>query len=297
MFTYLENLAGSNKPLRRLLPLAVIAALIWAWALWPRTSALRVTFLDVRQGDCALIQTPGGKTVLIDAGGGGGYDVGSRVVAPFLRRNGIRDLDLVVMTHPHEDHIGGMPGVLENEGVERIMDCGVAGKSEAYDEVTKAARERGIGYIHAHRGQRVSFPDGVTMDVLSPGNEPLGGESDLNDNSVVLRLKYRDVSFIFAGDAGSDEEEDILRNCRDLRSTALKVAHHGSNSATSELWLRAVRPRVAIISVGRNNQFHLPSPSTLSRLAAVGARVFRTDRDGGITVTTDGTKMDVATTR
>ncbi|MDO8684915.1 MAG: MBL fold metallo-hydrolase [Armatimonadota bacterium] len=280
---------------RRFLLAAVIAAiLIWVWAFWPRQPVLTITFLDVHQGDCAVIRTPSGKTVLIDAGGAGNYDVGSRVVAPFLRRNGIRTLDLVVMTHPHQDHIGGMYGVLKNVNARAVLDSGAPHASESYERTLRLIKQKSIRYRLARRGQKISFPDGVKIDVLHPGDEEM---PDLNNRSVVLRMTYGSASFLFTGDAEHEAEDDMLKNCGRVRSTVLKVGHHGSAQATTEPWLKAVKPSIAVISVGRSNQFGHPAFETLQRLTDSSARILRTDRDGAVTITTDGKRLHVTTTR
>jgi len=290
---------------RLLAALAIAAVLVWTWALWPRQPVLTVTFLDVRQGDCAVILTPSGRSVLVDAGTGGeasnGYDVGSRVVTPFLRSRGIRTLDLAVMTHPHEDHIGGFRGVLRTVGVRTTLDCGIPHSSDVYRDTMRLIERRSTRYVRARRGQRIVLPDGVKIEILNP-DFPLspGGDaddSDINNQSVVLRLSFGRASFLFTGDAEREAEEDILGECRGVRSTVLKVSHHGSAEGTSDLWLRAVRPRIAVISVGKFNPFGHPDPHVLQRLADCGAHVFRTDRDGAVTITTDGRTLDVSTGR
>ncbi|MDO8588480.1 MAG: ComEC/Rec2 family competence protein [Armatimonadota bacterium] len=295
----MRHLKGS----RLLLILAVVVALIWAWAFWPRQPVLSVTFLDVRQGDCAFVRTPGGKTVLIDAGGAGessnGYDVGSRVVVPFLRREGVRVLDLAVITHCHEDHVGGMPAVLKSIGARTVIDSGESGSSPMYERVFRLIEKRRLKYTVARRGQTISLPDGVRIDVLNPDDSgvDIEDDADINDHSVVLRLTYRRASFLFAADAETEAEENMVRTCGGLRSAVLKVGHHGSSNATSGIWLRAVRPRIAVISVGRRNPFGHPSAPTLQRLVDRGARIYRTDRDGAVVITTDGENLHVATTR
>jgi competence protein ComEC len=282
---------------RLLLVLALVTVAVWVWAVLPHQPVLSVTFLDVRQGDSAVIRTPGGKTILIDAGG---RDAGSRVVVPFLRRNGIGALDLVVMTHPHEDHIGGMPAVLKSTRARVILDSAAPHASGDYEETLRLIHQKRIRYVRAYRGQRITFPDGVRFNTLNPPKSQSSsgqGESELNDRSVVLRMTYKAASFLFAGDAEKETEQSILGSCGSVRSNVLKVAHHGSENATSELWLRAVKPEIAVISVGWRNQFGHPSPDTLRHLADAGARIYRTDRNGAITITTDGKELHVSTTR
>ena len=302
MHTYRDKLTSFIREQRLLLAFAAAALLIWGWAFWPRHPVLSVTFLDVRQGDSAFIRTPGGKTILIDAGEGGrhnGFDAGSHVVLPFLRRNGVRTLDVVVMTHPHEDHVGGMPAVLRDVGARTVMDPGESFETSPHRDAMRLIRRQGARCIIARRGQAATFPDGVRITVLNPNDGAVDeeDESAINDHSVVLRVTYGHAAFLFDADAGHEAEEDMLRSCGRISSTVLKVGHHGSAQATSEIWLKAARPRIAVISVGKHNPFGHPSREALQRLADSGARIFRTDRDGAVTITTDGENMHVATAR
>jgi competence protein ComEC len=297
-----DKLTKLTREQQLLLALALAVVLVWAWAFWPRQSVLSVTFLDVRQGDSAFIRTPGGKTILVDAGEGGGhhgFDAGDDIILPFLRRNGVRTLDLIVMTHPHEDHVGGMPAVLEDVGARTVIDSGESFETHPRRTALRTLRRQGARLVLARRGQKVTFSDGVTITVLNPANGSADDESEeaINDHSIVLRICYRRASFLFDADAGDEAEDEMLSACGSVRSTVLKVGHHGSKEATSELWLKAVRPRIAVISVGRHNFFGHPSRETIQRLTNCGARIFRTDRDGAVTITTDGDNMHVATTR
>lgn len=302
MSTYRERLAELPRGSKLLSVLAAALVFAWGWALWPREAILSVTFLDVRHGDCAFIRTPSGRTILIDAGAGGGkyaYNAGSKVVAPYLRRRGVSMLDLVVMTHPHEDHIGGMQDALEHIGARAVLDGGGFEPTTSYRRTLKLMKKGGAKYALAKRGQTISFPDGVRLETLNPDGDAsdFGDDEDTNNHSIVLRLTYREASFIFQADAGTEAEAEMLRECENVRAQVLKVGHHGSEDATSETWLDAVSPSVAVISVGRRNSYGLPSSATLQRLADHHVRVFRTDRDGAVTITTDGERMRVSAMR
>jgi competence protein ComEC len=301
LHTYRDKLISFIREQRLLLVPALVVMIIWGWACWPRHPVLSVTFLDVRQGDSAFIRTPGGKTILIDAGEGGGhngFDAGSNIVLPFLRRNGVRTLDMVVMTHPHEDHVGGMPAVLDDVSARTAMDPGESAETPPHREALRLIRRQGARFVVARRGQTALFSDGVKIAVLNPEDGAVDDdESAMNDHSIVLRVTYGHAEFLFDADAGHEAEESMLRSCGRIRCTVLKVGHHGSAEATSELWLKAARPRIAVISVGRHNQYGLPSRQTLQRLADSGTRIFRTDRDGAVTITTDGENMHVSTAR
>jgi competence protein ComEC len=301
LLTYRDRLIDLVRRQWLLLIAALLAVFIWAWAFWPRQPVLSVTFLDVRQGDSAFIRTPGGKTVLIDAGEGdreNGFDAGSHIVVPFLRHSGVRSLDLLVMTHPHEDHVGGMPAVLESVGARTVIDAGESTETPQHRDALRLIKRQGSRFVVARRGQTAAFSDGVKIAVLNPDDGTVDDEETaINDHSVVLRITYGHASFLFDADAGNEAEDQMLRDCGQIRSTVLKVGHHGSADATSALWLNGVQPRIAVISVGKRNPFGHPSHQTLQRLTDARARIFRTDRDGAVTITTDGQSMHVETAR
>ncbi|MBI2842529.1 MAG: MBL fold metallo-hydrolase [Armatimonadetes bacterium] len=288
-----------------LLSLASIVAVgIWIWALWPRAPVLSVTFLSVGQGDAAVIRTPGGHTALVDCGPGGsengaGFDAGSKVIVPHLRRLGVSLIDVLVLTHPHEDHIGGAASVMDNFEIGRVLDSGVAHTSGIYRKLLERIHDRSIPYHRVWRGFTIDFRDGVKVEVLNPPrrNRAPKGDSEINDCSIVLRVAYRGVSFLLTGDAERDAENDMMSACPDLSSDVLKVAHHGGATATTTEWIAAARPRLAVISVGWKNPFGHPSDETLKRLKDAGVEIYRTDRCGGITITTDGRRISTSTAR
>lgn len=280
-----------------------IVAAVWIWAVWPRQPVLTVTFLNVGQGDAIVVETPSGHAALIDAGPGpserSGFDAGAKAVIPFLRREGINNLDAFIITHPHEDHIGGALSVVRGVKIESVLDSGIAHASGSYRKLLEAVEERRIPYRRIHRGQTIDFHDGVVMEVLSPpSHAPTpDGDSALNNASVVLLLRYKDAAFLLEGDADKDAEAEMLSSCPDLSAQVLKVAHHGSSRGTTTEWLAAVHPRIAVVSVGRRNPFGHPSSECLERLRSFDTTIYRTDLNGGITVTTDGHRIGVSTTR
>ena len=284
--------------------LAVLALSLWSRALPVAGSPLlQITVLDVGQGDAIILRGPSGKTVLIDGGGEGeghltGYDVGTRRVVPALRRLGVRAIDVVILSHPHEDHVGGLVAVLQNFRVGAVLDSGLPHPSPSYARFRALVRSRGIAYRLARRGMRVDLGDGVALAVLLP-QEPLisGSGSDPNLNSIVVRATYRYVGTLFTGDMEGLNEAQLLDLGDDLRSVILKVAHHGSETSTTEAFVEAVRPTVALISVGAFNPFGHPHRRTLDLLEEWGAQVYRTDQDGAILLQTDGRRITARTVR
>lgn len=283
----------------------LVVLIVWIWALRPLPPILEVVFLSVGQGDSAVLITPSHHVVVIDCGPGGGegFDAGRSVVVPFLKRKGVDVIDALVITHPHEDHIGGAVSVLRSFQVRNVLDAGVPHPTGIYLDFLKEVKRkrRQTKYVCFRRGAKMSFSDGVSIEAINP---PAGLISSadidnnfLNDNSIVLIVKYRDVNLLFAGDAGKLAEEEMLGSGCSPKAQVLKVAHHGSERATSTEWIKAVSPKAAIISVGRGNQFGHPSAKVLKRLEESGVRVYRTDLCGGITVITDGRRIAVDTVR
>lgn len=275
----------------RILLLVVLAATIavW-WAAWGELSnELTITFLDVGQGDCILVQAPGGRTMLVDGGGWQGqqtgYDVGREIVTPALMARVVRRIDVLVITHPHEDHVGGLPAVVEAVPVGMILDPMLESDSPSYQKLAEEIEAKKIKVYRATTGERINLGRGIYAQVLGPPDprfEATG--ADLNDNSVVLRLVYGDVSVLLTGDV---EEEGALRLAEmgeAVRSTVLKVPHHGSSGAAQRSFLDAVEPELAIISVSAENSFGHPSDEMLHELERVGAKIMRTDMEGAVTV-------------
>ena len=280
-------------------------AFTWTRALSPSGSDLTVVFVDVGQGDCTLILTPGGRTIMIDGGGRHGdleasMAVGRQVVEPLLLHYGVNRIDLLVSTHPDEDHIGGLIPVAQHMKIGEVIDCEGPGTPEPDLErrFVAACRERGIHRREISDGTHIDLGDGVTMDALNPPAPSLiGTANDDNNDSIVLRLTYGEREFIFAGDAESEAEEAMLRAHPLIRSDVLKVGHHGSKNASSWPWLRAVHPEAAVISCGRKNPYGHPARDVLNRLWTVGADVYRTDVHGAIVVTTNGHNLHITPTR
>ncbi len=273
---------------------AVAAAAVWAAAIAPRRPTLTVTFLDVGEGLSVVALTPSGKAIVIDCGTSSWRkpeDVGEKVTAAYLQTLGVDEIDLAILSHPHSDHVSGFAGLLKRKKPHVVLDLGLPPHSRQYRAFLSAAKRAHATYRVARRGQTISMGDGVFVHVLAPdpGHAGLG----LNDRCIVLRLTFGQTAVLIAADAGEELEKIILSSHSRVRSQALLVGHHGSALGTSPAWLAAVRPSVAVISCGRRNEYGHPSREVLSRLSAFGARIYRTDRNGAVSITTDGQRLKV----
>lgn len=267
------------------LALLVVASMTMAMA----SENLTVSFLDVGQGDSELVQFHG-KNILID---GSTQDMGSRIEC-YLHENGVSSLDLLVATHPHEDHIGGLITILKDFPIGQVLDSGQEHTSQTFENYLNLIDQKNIPFAVAERGQTIDLDPALDIEVLSPPATHFT-EDALNQNSVVLRIAYENISFLFMGDAGAAAENSLIASGYDLDSDFLKVGHHGSSSASSAAFLNAVSPEVSIIEVGAGNDYGHPTQKTLSALQSISSKVFRTDEDGTITVTTDGNDYTITT--
>src|SRR5438874_721179 len=247
---------------------------------------LTVHFLDVGQGDAAVLRTPNGRWIVIDAGPRTPEsDAGRRVVVPFLRRQGAGRVAVAVATHGDADHLGGMPAVVEAFDPELVLEPGEPLGRPLYLEFLARVEESGARWHPARAGDRIEV-DGVGLEVLSPDSLWMTLPLDVNEHGVVLRVSYGVVRLLFQADAGLPVEARLAGRVGPVE--LLKVGHHGSRSATSVAWLDEVAPHEAVISVGRHNRYGHPTPDVLARLAAHGVTVLRTDERGTITFSTDG---------
>ncbi|HEX8687381.1 MAG TPA: ComEC/Rec2 family competence protein [Pyrinomonadaceae bacterium] len=259
----------------------------------------KVVVLDVGQGDSILVVTPGGKTALVDAGEPGD----GKIVLAALKKYGVDHIDLLVATHAHADHIGAADEVIRGVPVANVLYSGVPNTTKNYEDFLKAVDEKKIDLIRAAPGQQFTLGGGAVLRVLAP-IEPFFKKEDLrsggnepNANSVVARLDYGAFSMLLTGDAEEQtERERLIKNGANFRATVLKVGHHGSKYATSEDFLKRGEFKYAVISAGPDNRYGHPSQEALDRLKAAGVKVFRTDFQGEIVISTRGQEGDVKIT-
>jgi competence protein ComEC len=261
------------------------------------TGDVRVTMVDVGQGDGILIEA-GGDAMLIDSGGspfgGGSFDIGTRVLAPALWARGVRRLDTLAVTHGDPDHIGGANAVLDDFSPHHVW-WGITPPTHLPSQAFLThARDRGVS-VEPRRAGEAFFWHDVHVRVLNPPAPDWERRQVRNDDSLVIELVHGDVAMLLTGDIGADVERTIAPQLTQARIRILKVAHHGSKTSSSSAFLDAWRPQIALISCGRGNTFGHPAPEVLDRLTAVGARVYRTDQDGEITLTSDGGHVQVGT--
>ena len=263
---------------------------------------LRVTAIDVGQGSSILVRFPGGKTMLIDGGGfaDSSFDMGKLVVAPFLYSERISKIDIVVLSHPHPDHLHGLLYITDNFAVQEVWSTGQRLENENFHQWEKIINDNKIKVKYLSAQSPATEIKGVQVKILWPlkplKHDATDGFYDMvNDESLVIKIKYGRVSFLMPADISASVEKLLIRSGQNLHSDVLFVPHHGSSRSSSPDFIRKVACRSALISAGANNPFHHPAPSTIKRLSEAKVNILRTDRDGAITMTTDGAKMDIDT--
>lgn len=275
------------------LPLADAALPGWDLAAWlpgqGQSADLSVHYIDVGQGDAILIKTAE-KAVLIDGGTRGA----GQTVVDYLASQGITKLDIVIGTHPHEDHIGGLITVLAQLEVGEVLDPGVVHTSKTFEDYLDIIESRNIPFVEARVGMSRDLGSGVGLQILHPENP---SSSHLNDASVVARVTSGNIAFIFTGDAEVRSEQEILDRGVNVRANVLKVGHHGSETSSSAQFLNAVRPAYAVISAGDGNQYFHPHQPILDRLRAANIKVYRTDLHGTVVISIKDGEISVSTQR
>ncbi|MDP3784483.1 MAG: ComEC/Rec2 family competence protein [bacterium] len=264
------------------LALLLSAILIWREVSSAQGGTLKFYLLDVGQGDALFIETPSGNQVLIDGGPDRSVLRELGQVMPFYDHA----LDLVILTHPHLDHVAGLVEVFKRYEVTRYLDAGDERSLAEYGELKKLVQEKGATYRQARRGLTILLDKNIMLEVLYP--EKVVASSNPHRNVVISRLSFGANHFLLMGDGEVPEEFYLVGHNDALASQVLKVGHHGSKTSSSQLFLEQVRPQFALISVGRKNKYGHPTQEVLENLAAVGAKILRTDLNGRIEITSDG---------
>lgn len=254
---------------------------------------LRVYFLDVGQGDAALIETPDGKQILIDGGPDGAVvQKLGELISPYDRT-----LDALILSHPHADHITGFMDVLVRYDVERVVQSDITYDSSQFRAWQDAVASEGSLVVEAKSGTVLDLGNGVTLTVVYPLTSAGGVTTkDPHKFMTVAVLRYKNAAVMFTGDMEAPEEKRLMRNlAAELDVDVLKVGHHGSKTSTSDEFLAVTSPQAAVISVGVGNSYHLPSPEVLERIASAGIPYYRTDVDGDVVLSTDGEIIRITT--
>src|SRR3989338_1456105 len=272
-------------------------AALFIWSAVFRVEAHRGrTFLhvfDVGQGDAIFIAAPNGTQVLIDGGPDAAVLRGLGGAMPFWDRS----LDLVILTHPHADHLDGLIEVLRRYRVGMVLESGVNHSIPEYDLWHAELRERGVPVIVAERGEAVRLAEDLTLTVLAPAHSFAGpSPRNIHDAAIVLMLRHASSTALLMADAEAPLERELLAAGGNIAAELVKIGHHGSRTSTLEGFLVAVKPRVAVISAGRRNRYGHPVQEALERLAAVGTPTYRTDRDGTVTFVSEGREVRLAET-
>jgi competence protein ComEC len=266
---------------------AVALSVLAAWPLlWPASGGgVEIHAIDVGQGDAFAIRTPRGHWLLVDAGPvSGRFDAGRSTVAPYLLDRGAARIEAVILTHPHLDHIGGVLAIWRMFDVGPVLDPAVAAGQEYYADVLEEARRRRIRWIAARAGREIRIDD-LTLRILAPTDSLLDGSIDPNDFSVVFRLEYGRFAALFLGDAPRAVENRLVaEHGASIAADLIKVGHHGSRTSTGDSLLDVVRPRLAMVSVGRRNRYGHPNPAVIQRLQQRGVQIVRTDESGSMII-------------
>lgn len=262
----------------------ITATLLAAWRLYPDTKLLEISVLDIGQGDAILLEAPDGQVILVD--GGPDKKVLRRLgeELPFWERK----IDLIVLSHPHEDHLAGLIPILDRYQIGGVMITGVMSTNTSYRQFLEMVTEKNIPLILVEQAQTIAFDD-VRLEILYPQSSFKARRmSNINNSSIVMKVIYKEVELLLTGDAEEEQEYELLASGFNLQADILKAGHHGSDTSSTEEFVRAVDPELVLVSNGVENSYGHPSPRTLKRFERLGITVRRTDLEGTIHINTDG---------
>ncbi|SET42087.1 competence protein ComEC [Natronincola peptidivorans] len=276
----------SRKQLLALFLVLFILIPMLSGCFFEEDTALSIHVIDVGQGDSILIKTPNGKTMLID----GGEPAAGKTVVSYLKKRKVKKIDLLVATHPHADHIGGLIDVIHSIPIDKFYMPHKLHTSKTFENLLDAAKDKDLKISAATAGIMIDFDEDITLYFLGPLRDY---GDDLNLWSAVVKMDYKEKSFLFTGDLEALGEEDILSGFQKdfLKSQFLKVGHHGSRTSTTENFLQVIEPTVAVISCGRNNSYGHPHEEVINRLNLFNIAVYRTDMQGTIVIKSDGNRI------
>ena len=250
------------------------------------TNVLKVYFIDVGQGDSTFIQLADGKTILID----GGNKADATVIINYLHSLNISSIDYLIATHPHEDHIGSLPAIIKDFNIGNIYMPKASANTKIFENLLLSIKEKGYKINTAAAGVKIIDTKDLKLTILAPNSTEY---KDVNNYSVVAKLIYKDTSFLFTGDAEDVSEKEMLKQNDDLKADVIKIGHHGGRTSSTKDFLEEVAPKYAVISVGKDNDYGHPHKETMERLSSLNLKIFRTDEQGTIIVSSDGTTLSI----
>ncbi len=283
--------------------ISIIIVIIFTLIIKIYPKDLRIHFVDVGQGDCTFIETPSKKSILIDGGGSTYSDVGKNTLLPYILDRGYTKIDVMFISHFDSDHFLGLLTVMENIKVKQVIISRQRENSENYKRFLEVAKKKNINIKVVKKGDRVSIEENLYFDIIWPNNNLEISENALNNNAIVAKFCYGNFSMLYTGDIEEKAEKAILNEYahieheggKSLKSMVLKVAHHGSKTSSTEDFINAVSPRVALIGVGKDNNFGHPNEDVLKRFENHGMKIYRTDENGEISIRISNGNINIST--
>lgn len=287
---------NKRKNIKKIMSILMIL-LITFTIIKKQCNILNINFVDVGQGDSCFIITPKKKTILVDGGGSQfkEFDVGKSTLLPYILNKGYTQLDYIVISHFDYDHVGGILYIMQEIKVKNIIIGKQFEDSKNYEKFVNLVQQKDIKVRIVEAGEDIKIEKNLNFNVVWPNSKSQISDNSINNNSLVFKMKYKKFSMLFTGDIEEIAEKKILQTCnvKNLESLVLKVPHHGSKTSSSQEFLDAVRPKIALIGVGKNNKFGHPSDITLEKFKMYDTKVYRTDQKGEITLKTDGNKIKI----